>query len=85
MVSGNLVRRCKWCLSRIGQCSYALRSDNCWFPASSFLLNDDSQFTDGICPDCFDFAISQISRSASPAHDVSALDGEGRNERVGHV
>lgn len=43
-----LIRRCKWCVGRIGRPSYYL--DGQWRPAENLPEGD---FTDGICPDCF--------------------------------
>jgi hypothetical protein len=43
-----LIRRCKWCVSRIGQPRYVVYGN--WTTVES--VDDSFDFTDGICPDC---------------------------------
>lgn len=62
-VKTETLARCLWCKARIGEARYRLRGrwqvKNFQNGLAIWLAGDD--VTDGICPDCFEEQLAQIS------------------------
>lgn len=52
--SRKLIPRCKFCVPRIGESRFKDESTGVWFTFVHYIENMGIQFTDGICPDCFE-------------------------------
>lgn len=73
------VRRCKWCILRIGSPRYVIGGD--WkvshvktaavfaqsWPVLGRFIPEQGPFTDGICPDCFAKEMAKVIKSM-PEH-----------------
>jgi CheY-like chemotaxis protein len=52
--SRRLIPRCKFCVPRIGESRFKDESTGDWFTFVHYIENMGIQFTDGICPECFE-------------------------------
>lgn len=49
-----LIPRCKFCIPRIGEPRFKDESNNQWFTFTGYAEQIGINFTDGICPECFE-------------------------------
>lgn len=49
-----LIPRCKFCVPRIGEPRFKDESNNQWFTFTGYAEQIGINFTDGICPECFE-------------------------------
>lgn len=64
--SRKLIPRCKFCVPRIGESRFKDEATGDWFTFVHYIENMGIQFTDGICPDCFEEMRKVVYGSENP-------------------
>jgi hypothetical protein len=57
------IRRCKWCIARIGESRYFILGEWQTVPDERHFFGD-AQFTDGICKSCFDRQMAELKEQS---------------------